>query len=143
MFCKKNANRIGVFGREKLKLVKGKNNKIEPVPRGWQPICTAGLEFEMTDLLTRPPNSQGMPDFPEQATKMQDQHRSMFMTDGAITADMGPALARSAEGAAAARNDLPSDEEAVQLATEGLNIPAPGPARPNATYTASACCREK
>src|SRR3546814_10166331 len=63
----------------------------------------------MTDLLTRPPNSQGMPDFSEQATKMQDQHRSMFMTDGAITADMGPALARSAEGEAAARNDLPSD----------------------------------
>src|SRR3546814_9845779 len=76
----------------------------------------------MTDLLTRPPNSQGMPDFSEQATKMQDQHRSMFMTDGAITADMGPALARSAEGEAAARNDLPSDEEAVKLAQEALNI---------------------
>src|SRR3546814_18233021 len=75
-------------------------------------------EFEMTDRLTRPPNSQGMPDFSEQATKMQDQHRSMFMTDGAITADMGPALARSAEGEAAARNDLPSDEEAVKLAQE-------------------------
>src|SRR3546814_4033723 len=83
-----------VFAREKLKLVKGKNNKIEPVPLGWQPICTAGLEFEMTDPLTRPPNSQGMPDFTEQATKMQDQHRSMFMTDGAIKADMGTAIDR-------------------------------------------------
>src|SRR3546814_10540515 len=123
-----------VFAREKLKRGKGKNNKIEPVPLGWQPICTAGLEFEMTDLLTRPPNSQGMPDFSEQATKMQDQHRSMFMTDGAITDDMGPALTRSAEGAAAARNDLPSDEEAVKQAQEALNIASPGADRPNVCW---------
>src|SRR3546814_14214131 len=88
----------------------------------------------MTDLLTRPPNSQGMPDYSEQATKMQDQHRSMFMTDGAITADMGPALARSAEGEAAARNDLPSDEEAVKLAQEALNIARPGADRPNVCW---------
>src|SRR3546814_10678132 len=85
----------------------------------------------MTDLLTRPPNSQGMPDFSEQATQMQDQHRSMFMTDGAITADMGPALARPAEGEGAAGNDLPSAEEAVKLAQEALNIASPGADSPN------------
>src|SRR3546814_11102750 len=96
-----------VFAREKLKLVKGKNNKIEPVPLGWQPICTAGLEFEMTDLLTRPPNSQGMPDFSEQATKIQDQHRSMFITYGAITSFIVPPLSPSSAFYPAAPTHLP------------------------------------
>src|SRR3546814_17580667 len=88
----------------------------------------------MPCCVTRTPNGQGVPDFCEQATSMQVQPRSMFMTDGAITAEMGPAVARSAEGEAAARNDLPSDEEAVKLAQEALNIASPGADRPNVCW---------
>ncbi|NIA70742.1 AAA family ATPase [Pelagibius litoralis] len=104
--------------REKLKLVKNARGKMEPVPQGWQPICTSSFEYEMTALLMLPPNSMGKPDFQEGATKLQEQHRPIFNTGGAITADMGKRLAMWAAGAQQTSKDrqgIPNEDSAKLL----------------------------
>lgn len=85
--------------KEKLKLVKNDRGKMEPVQMGWQPICTDRLEYEMTALLMLPPNSKGMPDLSEGATKLQEQHRGNFATGRPIDETMGGELGTWALGA--------------------------------------------
>lgn len=87
--------------KEKLKMVRNDKGKMEPVPMGWQPICSDRFEYEMTGLLMLPPNSQGLPDLQEGATKMQEQHRGIFATGGKIDEAMGAAMAEWAAGGAA------------------------------------------
>lgn len=84
--------------KEKLKMVKNEKGRQEPISIGWQPICTDRLEYEMTALLMLPPNSKGMPEFAESATKLQEQHRGIFATGQPVDEGMGTALANWAAG---------------------------------------------
>jgi len=86
--------------KEKLKLVRNQRGKIEPVPIGWQPICSTSFEYEMTALLMLPPGAQGKPGLDEPACKLQEQHRGMFRADQPLSEATGEALAKWAAGGA-------------------------------------------
>lgn len=101
--------------KEKLKLVRNQKGKMEPMPLGWQPICSDRFEYEMTALMMLPPNSQGVPDLAEGATKLQEQHRGIFATGNQIDENMGTALATWAAGTA------PSKPTSWDLAQEAAN----------------------
>lgn len=115
--------------KEKLKLIRNEKGKMEPVPQGWQPICSDRFEYEMTALLMLPPNSKGNPDFSEGATKLQEQHRGIFNTGRAIDAGMGRALAEWAAGGEARGNEAPRNEEAAKLLQEAREVAALGKER--------------
>lgn len=101
--------------KEKMKLVKNDKGRMEPQLLGWQPICTDRLEYEMTALLMLPPNSRGVPDLSEGATKMQEQHAGFFRNMKEVNEESGKALADWASGGAApsARTESGSDLEAL------------------------------
>lgn len=84
--------------KEKLALLKNAQGKMEPVPQGWQPICSDRFEYEMISLLMLPPNSKGVPDLAAGATKMQEQHRHLFPAGKQIDEEMGKRLAEWAAG---------------------------------------------
>lgn len=117
---------FGFRAKEKLKLVKNDKGKMEPMPQGWQPICSDRFEYECTALLMLPPNSRGKPDFAEGATKLQEQHRAIFDTGQSINADMGKALAAWAAGGAERTKDAPQNEDAAKLLAEARDIASLG-----------------
>lgn len=78
--------------KEKLKLVRN-NGKQEPVPMGWQPICTEGIEFEMTVMFVLPPNSSGKPDFAAEAAGLRDPIDKMVRPGMQFDEAFGKALA--------------------------------------------------
>jgi hypothetical protein len=84
--------------KEKLKLIKNSNGKLEPTPQGWQPICAERFEFEMLALLMLPPNSQGKIDLEQEATKLQGQHAGLFPQGAQISEEMGQRIAAWAAG---------------------------------------------
>ena len=105
--------------KEKLALVRT-NGKVEPVPQGWQPICSDRFEYEMTTLLMLPPNSHGMPDLNAAPTKLQEQHRSIFPAGRQIDEEMGRRLAEWASGGAPAQsNGRDAFEKAREMANHG------------------------
>jgi hypothetical protein len=112
--------------KEKLKLIKNDKGKMEPMPQGWQPICSDRFEYECTALLMLPPNSKGRPDFQEGATKLQEQHRAIFDSGRSIDADMGKALAAWAAGGEARSQDAPANEEAAKLLAEAREVASLG-----------------
>jgi AAA domain len=84
--------------KEKLKLLKNSQGKIEPVPQGWQPICADRFEYEMLALLMMPPNSKGKIDLSQEATKLQGQHAGLFPDGEQINETMGANIAAWARG---------------------------------------------
>jgi len=94
--------------KEKLKLIRNQRGKIEPVPIGWQPICSTSFEYEMTALLMLPPGALGKPGLDEPACKLQEQHRGMFRADQSLSEATGEALAKWASGGA----KVPAHEQA-------------------------------
>ncbi len=84
--------------KEKLRLIKKSDGKSEMVEIGWQPICTDGFEYEMTDLLMLPPNSRGCPDLSIESTKIHQQHWPIFGDGEQLTEETGRMLADWAAG---------------------------------------------
>lgn len=78
--------------KEKLKMVRV-NGKQEPVPMGWQPICTEGIEFEMTVMFVLPPNSEGKPDFDAEAAGLRDPINTMVKKGMQFDEAFGKSLA--------------------------------------------------
>lgn len=82
-----NVHTIWCFrSREKLKLVRQSNGKIEPMPQGYQPIITEGFEFEVHSLISLGENSKGVPDLNAQAMGLRDP------VDGLLRAKPGQPL---------------------------------------------------
>lgn len=84
--------------KDKLAMVKNDKGKIEPVKVGWTAICSDRFEYEMTALLTLPPNAKGVPDLAAEQTKLQEQHRQFFPAGKPITEEAGKGLASWAKG---------------------------------------------
>ncbi len=82
--------------KEKIALIKDDKGKIVPTPMGWQPIVGDRFEYEMTALLTLPPNSKGVPDL--EISKMQDQLLPFFKKGAQLDEAMGERLAKWAQG---------------------------------------------
>lgn len=73
--------------KEKLKIVRG----AEPVPMGWQPICSDRIPFETTATLILPPGSKGAPDLSAQASELREPLDSMIRPDQ-INEELGALL---------------------------------------------------
>jgi AAA domain-containing protein len=86
---------------EKIEMVKGKDGKIEIVPKrtmtgleGWIPICEKSLPYELTASFLLLPSAPGIP----HPIKLQEQHRALFPLDKPITEESGMRLAVWAKG---------------------------------------------
>lgn len=84
--------------KDKMKLVKNRQGKMEPVQLGWTAICSDRFEYEMTTLLMLPPNARGVPDLSLESTKINAHHLG-FLRDGQpIDEKLGESLAAWARG---------------------------------------------
>jgi hypothetical protein len=80
--------------KEKLKIVKG----ADPIPRGFQPICSERIPFETTATLILPPGSQGTPDLSAQASGLRKPLETIIK-DEQIDEELGKRLGNWAAGA--------------------------------------------
>lgn len=111
--------------KEKLKLVRNAQGKQEPIPMGWQPICTEGIEFEMTVMFVLPPNSKGVPDLGAEAAGLREPIDSMVREGIQFDENFGRMLAEWAEAGGAPANapretPLQAAEKAASEGTEAL-----------------------
>lgn len=79
--------------KEKLKILRG----AEPIPLGWQPICSDRIPFETTATLILPPGSKGAPDLSAQASELREPLDTMIRPDQLDEA-LGKRLAQWAAG---------------------------------------------
>lgn len=102
--------------REKLAMVKVMKNGREvnePVNTGWAPICTNGLDYEMTALLTLPPNAKGVPAYGTQHEKMPIYLQDIFKPGQALSVDTGRALAQWASSSMTMSKPVQTEEDAI------------------------------
>ena len=85
--------------KEKIKLLKDEKGRTQIVDAGWQPITSAGIDFEMTLRLMLPANSGGVPDLTFESTKVLEEHRAIIGEDTPLSEEMGQALAQWAANA--------------------------------------------
>lgn len=96
--------------KEKLALVKNAKGKQEPVPLGWQPICSDRFEYEMTARLMLPEGAKGVPNLDCNATQLDHHHQAFFPPGEPLSEKTGAALARWAVGSAnSSQNLIPED----------------------------------
>ena len=91
---------IALRAKEKMRIVKGK----PPEPRGWMPIASDELVFELTLKCLLLPGSDGVPTWQpkhedeKQLIKLPQQFREMFTKREQLSEDIGEQLARWAAG---------------------------------------------
>ena len=103
--------------KEKIKLVKDSRGKTQIVDAGWQPITSAGIDFEMTLRLMLPANSGGVPDLTFESTKVLDDHRPIIGENEPLSEAMG---AKLAEWAANKPASQPIDVEQLRTAANAM-----------------------
>lgn len=101
--------------KDKMKLIKNAQGKMEPVQLGWTPICSDRFEYEMTSLLMLPPTARGVPDLNLEATKINAHHVQFFPAGKPIDEAAGKALARWAAGGAKPRAEASSGPTGQQV----------------------------
>lgn len=82
--------------REKLAMVKVMKNGREvnePVNTGWSPICTSGLDNEMTAMLVLPQGAKGVPQLGAEHEKMTVYLQDIFKAGVALSEATGQQLA--------------------------------------------------
>lgn len=118
---------------EKIEMKKGKDGKIEIVPketvsgfRGWIPVCEKNLPFELTASFLLTADAPGVP----KPIKLQEQHRAMFDLSKPITEDCGKRIAEWAHGGikrpvsvAAPPPDMPDVPEVTHAEPETPTTP--------------------
>lgn len=83
--------------KEKLKILKGQ----DPIPLGWQPICSDRIPYETTATLILPPGSKGQPDLSAQASELREPMDTLIKPVQ-IDEELGQRLAQWAAGTTAA-----------------------------------------
>lgn len=92
--------------KEKLKIVRGQ----EPVPMGWQPICSDRIPFETTATLILTPGCKGEPDLSAQASELREPMDTLIKPTQ-INEDLGKRLQAWAAGkTTAAPSTTPTSE---------------------------------
>jgi hypothetical protein len=86
--------------REKLKLVRQQNGKIEPMPQGYQPVTGSDFEYELTSLIMLAEGSKGIPDLDAQATGFREPLNTMVKHGQSLDEELGRKLAAWASGKA-------------------------------------------
>lgn len=104
--------------KEKLKIVRGQ----EPVPMGWQPICSDRVPFETTATLILTPGCKGAPDLDAQASELREPLDTLIRPEQ-INEELGQKLAKWAAGVTvAAPKPAPSDAPPSSGASEAAFI---------------------
>lgn len=113
-----NAHLILCFrAEEKVKMEKDKDNKMQIIPVGWQPICSKELPYELTVSMLLTPESPGVPQF----LKLQEQHKALFPVGKLIDESAGKAVSAWAKGGAKpSRSAAPAPIEA-EIVTDPEN----------------------
>jgi len=85
--------------KEKLRMVRNKDGRIEPQMMGYQPIITDGFEYEMLSLIVLGENARGVPDLEAQASSFREPIDRMVQPGAALDETFGVRLADWASGA--------------------------------------------
>ena len=112
---------------EKVDMVKNpQTQKMEIVPKqtlsgfkGWIPICSKDLPFELTASFILTPDKPGVP----QPIKLQEQHRAIFPAGVPIDEEAGKRLAAWARGGAAASGAAPGSSAPAPTAVPASKTP--------------------
>ena len=117
--------------KEKLKIVKGE----DPIPLGWQPICSDRIPFETTATLVLPPGSKGTPDMDAKASELREPMDALIKPTQ-INEELGKRLAVWAAGRTEtpappkSHNEAPADPPELRAGagapTDSLQQKRPG-----------------
>jgi hypothetical protein len=107
ILCFRAENKVGM---EKV------DGKTVIVDKGWQPICSKELPFELTVSFLLTPDKPGYP----QPLKLQEQHKAMFPLDKEINEESGKRVAEWAKGDSQASPDAPQSDEVTGKVSEVL-----------------------
>lgn len=116
------------------------SGKMVIVSKGWQPICSKEMPFELTVSFLLTPDKPGIP----QPIKLQEQHRALFPLDQQINEESGRLISEWAAGGklkkpAPGQPVQTSIPEATEMAKETFSEPpeeAPAPPIPPQTRPA-------
>lgn len=94
-FLQIRANLILCFrAEEKIEMKKGSDGKIMVVPKGFQPICSKEMPYELTVSFLLTPDNPGIP----QPIKLQEQHKALFPPNQLIDEEAGRRISEWAFG---------------------------------------------
>ncbi len=121
-FLQIRANLILCFRAEEKIEMKKIDGKMQIVPRGFQPICSKELPYELTVSFLLTPDKPGIP----QPIKLQEQHKPLFPLDKQINEDSGKKISEWARGEGKTNiikqppeeSDIPSPEEEQEALRE-------------------------
>jgi hypothetical protein len=120
------ANLIFCFrAEEKIAIEKDPNTgKTIIVPKGWQPICSKEMPYEMTVSLLLTPDRPGFP----QPIKLQEQHKVLFPLNRQINEESGKYISEWATGGTKNQSVVEVEEdEPERVANVGETSVAPPP----------------
>ena len=104
------ANLILCFrAEEKIGMEKNEKGKIVIVAKGFQPICSKEMPYELTVSFLLTPDRPGFP----QPIKLQEQHKSLFPLDRQINEESGKRVSEWAAGIGAGVKNQPIPEDRV------------------------------
>lgn len=106
--------------KEKLKIVRGQ----EPIPMGWQPICSDRIPFETTATLILTPGCKGEPDLSARASELREPMDALIKPTQ-INEELGQRLAAWAKGSttnAPAPQSLQTGPEQASSAAAGATF---------------------
>ncbi len=115
------ANLILCFrAEEKIEMKKDANGKMMIIPKGFQPVCSKEMPYELAVSFLLTPDKPGIP----QPIKLQEQHKSLFPLDRQINEESGKRISEWALGK--------KDGEAIQEeeGEEGTLVHRPPSASP-------------
>ncbi len=102
------ANLIVCFrAEEKIAMEKDQHGKTVIVPKGWQPICSKEMPYELTVSFLLTPDRPGFP----QPIKLQEQHKALFPLDRQVNEDSGKKISEWAAGNAEGKTESPPKTE--------------------------------
>jgi len=116
------ANLIFCFrAEEKIAIEKDPNTgKTIIVPKGWQPICSKEMPYEMTVSFLLTPDRPGFP----QPIKLQEQHKVLFPLNKQINEESGKYISEWATGGTKKQEVVEVEEdEPVDISTNAETIP--------------------
>jgi hypothetical protein len=88
IFCFRASEKLAM-----VKVMKNGREVNEPVNTGWSPICTKGLDHEMTAMLVLPSGAKGVPQLGAQHEKMPIYLQQIFKPGTALSEATGEQLA--------------------------------------------------
>lgn len=109
---------------EKIAMEKDDKNKTVIVPKGWQPICSKELPYELTVSFLLDPEKPGY----FKPLKLQEQHKAFFSLDKPIGKESGRLIAQWAAGGDKQSNPL---SEAGEPEKQESTVPDPASVTPS------------